>query len=321
MRADRLVATLLVLQAKGRVTAAELAAELEISERTARRDLEALAIAGIPVYSQPGRGGGWSLIGGATTDLSGLTATEARTLFLLAGPASTVAPEAKSALRKLVQALPETFRTDAEKAAGAVVLDPARWGGRVATTPPHLETLQGAVIDGVQVILDYSDRTRAVTTRRVHPLGLVEKGSVWYFVGDTDSGLRTFRLNRIRKVTVTDDPLVRPDGFDLATTWKDVVAQIEEIRTVVRARVRVPLTSLPGLRGQFGSGVTVLEERDDGRVDVEIGAASAGMIAQQLAGWGHHLEVVEPDEVRHHLARIGAELTTHYGPPPPDLSA
>src|ERR671915_254869 len=104
MRADRLVATLLLLQARGRVTAAEVAAELEVSLKTARRDLEALSLAGVPVYSTPGRGGGWELLGGARTDLSGLTATEARALFLLAGPAAAAAPEVPSALRKLMRA-------------------------------------------------------------------------------------------------------------------------------------------------------------------------------------------------------------------------
>jgi predicted DNA-binding transcriptional regulator YafY len=131
MRADRLVATLLFLQTRGRVTAAQVAAELEVSTRTARRDLEALAIAGIPVYSQPGRSGGWSLVGGARTDLTGLTAAEARTLFLIAGPSSAVTPEAKAALRKLIQALPETFRAEAEQAAAAIVLDPAEWGSEL----------------------------------------------------------------------------------------------------------------------------------------------------------------------------------------------
>ena len=119
-----------------------------MSVKTARRDLEALAIAGIPVYSQAGKGGGWSLIGGARTDLSGLTAAEARTLFMVAGPSSTATPEAKAALRKLVQALPETFRADAEAAASAVVLDPAGWGGSTAPRPPHLDELQRAVVDG-----------------------------------------------------------------------------------------------------------------------------------------------------------------------------
>jgi predicted DNA-binding transcriptional regulator YafY len=113
MRADRLVAALLLLQARGRVTAARLAEELEVSVATARRDLEALSAAGIPVYPQPGRGGGWSLIAGARTDLTGLTATEAQALFAVLGPSADVVPEARSALRKLLQALPDPFRPDA----------------------------------------------------------------------------------------------------------------------------------------------------------------------------------------------------------------
>jgi predicted DNA-binding transcriptional regulator YafY len=172
MRADRLVATLLVLQARGRVTAAELADELEVSVKTARRDLEALSMAGIPVYSQPGKNGGWQLIGGARTDLSGLNADEARTLFLVAGPSAAVTPEAKTALRKLVQALPETFRTAAEAAASAVVLDPARWGGTAPRIPHHLDTLRRAVIDGVQVRLGYYDRQGTESERMVRREGV-----------------------------------------------------------------------------------------------------------------------------------------------------
>src|SRR6185437_11720148 len=122
MRADRLVAALLLMQARGQVTAAELATELEVSVATARRDLEALSTAGIPVYPQPGRGGGWSLLGGARTDLSGLSAAEARALFLLVGPPAAVSSEAKAALRKLLRALPPTFRDDAEAAADATMM-------------------------------------------------------------------------------------------------------------------------------------------------------------------------------------------------------
>src|SRR5512144_705703 len=139
MRADRLVAVLLILQARGRVTAAEIAEELEVSERTARRDLEALAMAGIPVYSQAGRGGGWSLVGGARTDLSGLNAAEARTLFLVAGPSAAATPQMKSALRKLVRALPEPLRAEAEAASSAVLLDPASWDRSTAPPPLHLD--------------------------------------------------------------------------------------------------------------------------------------------------------------------------------------
>ena len=117
MRADRLIAALMVLQARGGITASELAAELEVSERTARRDLEALAMSGVPIYSQAGRGGGWRLIGGARTDLTGLSSEESRALFLGLSDGVERDPMLEAALRKLLVALPERFRDDAIAAA------------------------------------------------------------------------------------------------------------------------------------------------------------------------------------------------------------
>jgi predicted DNA-binding transcriptional regulator YafY len=220
MRADRLVATLLLLQARKRVTAAEVARELEVSERTARRDLEALSASGIPVYAQPGRGGGWELLGGARTDLSGLTADEARTLFMVAGPAAAATPELKGALRKLVRALPEPFRAPAETAAASVVIDPGAWGQTRQVKPPtHLGALQAAVAAGVQVQLGYGDRTGNPSVRVVSPLGLAMKGTVWYLVGGTDAGLRTFRVGRVTSVEQTAEPAVRPPDFALEAEW------------------------------------------------------------------------------------------------------
>jgi len=315
MRADRLVATLLFLQARGRVTAQEVADELEVSLRTARRDLEALSIAGIPVYPQSGRGGGWSLVGRGRTDLSGLTAGEARTLFLLAGPSSAVTPQAKAALRKLVQALPETFRAEAEKAANAVVLDPAHWGGRAPATPPHLEALQRAVIEGVQVRLGYADRAGSVTERTVHPLGLVSKGTVWYLVADTEAGRRTFRVWRVRAVELTDQPAVRPPGFDLATAWQEVVDTMESRRTHAVVRAAVTPSLLPALRGHLGSRLTVGEETGDGRITVLVRLHDAENGARELAGYADGLEVLDPPEVRARLAALGADLVARYPPP------
>src|SRR5436305_9403145 len=136
VRADRLVAILMLLQTRGQVTAAEVADELEVSERTARRDLDALGMAGLPIYSVQGRNGGWRLAGGGRTDLSGLTAAEARALFLVAGPSSSATPQVKAALRKLVRALPESMRTSAEAASTAVVVDPTGWDGMSRPRPP-----------------------------------------------------------------------------------------------------------------------------------------------------------------------------------------
>jgi len=323
VRADRLVAALLVLQARGRVTAAELAEELEISERTARRDLEALAMAGIPVYSQRGRGGGWALLGGGRTDLSGLTAAEAETLFLVAGPASSATPEVKAALRKLVRALPATLRPSAEAAASAVVLDPSSWDRSELPPPPHLAALRRAVVDGVQVELGYTARDRAETHRTVHPLGLVAKGPVWYLIANTDRGLRTFRVNRVRSVTPTDRPVDRPDGFDLAETWRSIVDTIDEQRAPVRVRAVADRALGGALRGAFGNRVTEIPDDAPGdsqaaRVAIEIRAHSVESAAGELARFGAGVEVLEPRAVRVELARIGSDLVRVYDRAGPD---
>jgi len=314
VRADRLVAVLLILQARGRVTAAELAEELEISERTARRDLEALAMAGIPVYSQAGRGGGWSLLGGSRTDLSGLTAAEARTLFLVAGPSASATPQIKAALRKLVRALPEPFRAQAQAAASAVVIDPTSWDRTHVPAPAHLDVLQRAVVEAVQVRIVYAAPDRPPTQRTVHPLGLVAKASVWYLIADTDAGMRTFRLSRVRAVTLTQDPVERPKGFDLETHWRSVVAELDERRVTFRAAARVEAEAIPWLRSALGTRLSVRDATTDGQVDVEIRSWSARTLAGELAGFGRWLEVLQPAEVREELARVGEELRERYGP-------
>lgn len=313
MRADRLVAALLVLQARGRVTAAELAEELAVSERTARRDLDALAMAGIPVYSQPGRGGGWSLVGGARTDLSGLNAAEARMLFLAAGPSAHATPQVKAALRKLLQALPEPLRAEAEAAASAVVLDPAHWDRSHVDSPPFLEALQRAVVDGVKVRLRYAGRDRPESDRIVHPFGLVAKASVWYLVAGTDDGRRTFRVDRVRDVQRTEDPVDRPEGFDLAGAWREIVDTIDERRGRLWATVLASGDAVGRVRGAFGNRASVGVTRPDGRTEIQVRGWSAQAIAAELAALGDTVEVAEPGEVRAELARIGAELTALYG--------
>jgi predicted DNA-binding transcriptional regulator YafY len=311
MRADRLVATLLVLQARGRVTARALSQELEISERTARRDLEALAMAGVPVYSQPGRGGGWELVGGARTDLSGLTAEETRALFLLAGP-SEATPEVRTALRKLMQALPATFREHAEAAAAAVVRDPAGWDHDEQPLPDHLETIQRAVIEGVQLELGYRGRDGRVSQRTVHPLGLVVKHSTWYLIAGTAAGQRTFRVSRVRSAEPNGLPATRPDDFDLAAAWSSIVTVVDSRRTPVTVRLRTDAGTADVLRYVFGNRLESGEPDADGRVELALRAQSELMMARQLAGFSDALEVIEPDAVRIHLVDIGRGLLRRH---------
>lgn len=316
MRADRLVATLLLLQARGRMTAAMLARELEVSVATARRDLEALAAAGIPVYPQPGRGGGWRLLGGARTDLTGLTADEVRALFLLLGPSAGGSPHAASALRKLVRALPATFRADAEAAAAAIVVDPTAWGDRGGEEqPPLVSLLQTAVVQRLQVRLTYAARSRRRTTRTVDPWGLADKDRVWYLLAGTDRGRRTFRVDRIVDAAITDEHFERPTDLELSSAWAEVVDEVERRRARSSATVVISGRLERYLRMQFGRHCRRVDEFDDGRVRVEVAAPTPQTIAEQLAGWGALLEVEGPEDVRAALARIGTELVDRYGGP------
>jgi predicted DNA-binding transcriptional regulator YafY len=316
VRADRLVAILLLLQQRGQVTAREIADELEISERTARRDLDALGVAGIPVYSVQGRNGGWRLAGGGRTDLSGLTAAEARALFLVAGPSSAATPQVRAALRKLVRALPEPLRAEAEAAATAVHVDPTGWDQRASDrrpSPPHLDVLQQAVVGGRQARVGYVARDGTTTSRVVDPLGIAAKGDVWYLVAGTPAGQRTFRVDRVTAVEVLPTAAARPRGFDLAAAWRSVTDDVQEARTSVRADVSVRPDALRVCRWVWGVRFAVGPTRPDGRIAAEIRGHSVDSLAGEVAGLGSLVEVHAPEGVRERLARLAAELGGLYG--------
>ena len=315
MRADRLVAILMLLQTRGQVTAIEVAEELEVSERTARRDLEALGMAGLPVYSVQGRGGGWRLLGGGKTDLSGLSADEARALFLVAGPSTTTSPDLRAALRKLVRALPEPLRSGAEAASTAVVVDAASWGvdRPQRPPPPQLDAVQRAVIEGEQLRLGYVARDRSSTVRDVHPLGLAAKGSVWYLVADTAAGIRTFRVDRISSAEQTGEPVVRPDGFDLADVWREIRERVDQLRTSVTARALAHPEYVGICRWVFGTRLGIGSALPDGRVQIDLRAHHVQELAWELAGFGGAVEVLDPPELRERLAGVGAQLVETYG--------
>jgi predicted DNA-binding transcriptional regulator YafY len=280
MRADRLVATLLLMQSRGQVTAAELARELEVS---------------------------------VATDLTGLTARETQALFLLVGPAAAVSPEVRSALRKLVRALPGTFRSDAQVAAAAVVVDAPGWGDREVARPELVQRLQDAVVAQRKVLLRYASRGEAARPRLVDPLGLVDKDDRWYLLAGTEAGQRTFRVDRVTDLELTDQPAERPEDFDLAGAWGQVVEEVEQRRSLVSAVVELPAHRLPVLQDLFGRHCEQLPGPAGDRVRVRVAAHTVRSVAEQLAGWGDEVEVLGPESVRRELARIGAALVWAYG--------
>ena len=235
---------------------------------------------------------------------------------MVAGPSSTATPEAKAALRKLVQALPETFRAEAEAAASAVVLDPAGWGGTPGPARPTSTSCSerwstasrcASATPTARAPRPSAPCTRSASSRRAR--------------SGTSSPAPTPACARSASAgcapsSATGDPVVRPADFDLAETWQNVVETMEE-----RARRRAPSCGSTARRStgcarSSGRAVAVVAELDDGRLEVEIGAPSAGMIAERLAGWGAHVEVVGPEEVRAELAAASARRA--LGPRPRD---
>lgn len=309
------MAILNLLQVRGQVTALEVSEELEVSERTARRDLEALGQAGVPIYSLQGRNGGWRLAGGGKTDLSGLTAEETRALFLVAGPAPNASPAVKAAVRKLVRALPEPFREAASATSERVLFDRG-WDGdapsRPAYSPPLLDEVQRVVVEGRQVSLAYVARDGTESTRIVDPLGLASKGARWYLVANTDKGLRTFRVDRVQSLEETGARAVRPDGFDLEDAWQLITDVVEEKRTPLVAQCSVDPDALQLVRWIFGARVRIGPATEDGRVAVEIRGAHVNALAGEMAGLGAMIEVHSPADVRARLAEVGAELVARY---------
>jgi predicted DNA-binding transcriptional regulator YafY len=319
VRADRLVAIVLLLQAHGQMTAGDLADRLEASERTIRRDLDSLSGAGVPVYAQRGRGGGWALLGGHRLDLSGLTAEEAQALFLVAGPHALaglgVEPGVRSALRKLLAALPAPMRYQAEAARSAVLVDPAGWGKRT-DRPRHLDALRDAVVAGVQVVMSYAKPGQQAAERRVHPFGLVSKGGTWYLLAGAEAGLRTFRVSRVRSLSVTQDPVERPEDFDLAEAWDGVQEGFPHRRgamQTVAVDVLVEVAAVPMLTAILGRWAHLEPVGMEGDWERFTAAFPDPQVAAaELARFGARVLVVKPAAVREELARIGAELVDTY---------
>ena len=228
MRASRLLSIMMLLQARGRLSAETLAEELEVSVRTIYRDIDQLSAAGVPVYADIGRNGGFALLDGWRTRLTGLTAPEARALFLsgLPGPASELGlgDEVAAAELKLLAALPADWQTEATRMSSRFHLDPRGWFS-TGPRPEFLKAVAEAVWSEKRILIRYDSWTQ-VSERVVEPLGLVLKGGIWYLVAQREHGMRTYRLSQIQALAMTGESFVRPADFDLPKHWQELDGEL-----------------------------------------------------------------------------------------------
>lgn len=310
MKSSRLVSILLLLQTRGRMTAAQLAEELEVSVRTVYRDVEALSAAGVPLYADAGHAGGYRLLDGYRTRLTGLTADEAEALFLagVPGPAAELGLGSvlAAAQLKVRAALPVELRAHADRISGRFHLDAPGWYAEAEETP-YLAAVADAVWNN-RVLNTVYRRWRAPTDveRRLEPYGLVLKAGRWYVVAGP--GPRTFRVDQILELTVAEGEFTRPDDFDLAAYWvahqRDFHERLYRGEAVVRLAPGVTLARAVDVRAD-----------DDGGTVATVPIESVDHALGEFLRMGTDIEVLQPPELRERLARTAAELAEMYGNP------
>src|SRR5713101_5905203 len=279
MRADRVLGLLLLLQARGRLTAGELAARLEVSRRTVYRDVDALSSAGVPVRADPGPNGGIELMAGWRTDLTGLTAPEVEALFT-----SAAGPAFESAMGKLAAALPGEGGRRAGRIRERLLVDSAGWGGRTPQASPHLRMVQDAV---------FGDRRLRLR----------------YRLADVDGERRLFRLSRIEAAEALDEPARRPKRFDLAKAWRRQSAEWESGRSGYEVVVKAATDDDLALLLRVSGDRVVGRPR---RRAVRLAFPALEPAAAFVSSFGAKVEVIEPAEARTALAQRGAELVMLY---------
>ncbi|MFD7338304.1 helix-turn-helix transcriptional regulator [Streptomyces violascens] len=325
MRAARLIKMVLLLQARPAMTATELARELEVSERTVTRDAQALAEAGVPVYADRGRTGGYRLVGGYRTRLTGLARSEAEVLFLSGVPGALremgLEDAASAARLKVSAALLPSLKDAPSAAAQRFHLDAPGWW-QEPETPELLPAVAEAVWDDRRVRVGYRRPDRAEVERELEPYGLVLKAGVWYLcarAADEGDGFRVYRLDRFTAVAVGEDRFVRDEGFDLPRFWE---ARAEEFaRSVLRETVVVRVSPagagrLPHVTSDRGVVREALEEGEgpdeDGWLTLTLPVESQDVAYGQLLGLGPELEVLEPAELRDRFAEAARALRQLY---------
>ncbi len=320
MRADRLLSILMLLQSAGRKTAAELAAELEVSERTIYRDVTALGIAGVPVYTEPGPGGGISLIESYRSDLTGLTTEEVRALFMLSVPSPLLDlgydQKLKGAMRKLSAALPATLRGHEQGVRQRIYVDNDSWE-KPGKALPHLLTVQQAVWEDRVLDIQYRSLLGSRVgplAAQIRPLGLVAKAGVWYVVGEDADHFMVLPVERLLQAGMGEQRFERDRDFDLVAFWRRWCAENEDSRLSFCATVRVDAELLPLLAGVLGQAVggDSGEIGFGGKVCLQLWFASFEEARGRILSYGGAVEVVEPQPLRQSIADYARQILNLY---------
>ena len=320
MRSSRLLSILILLQLRVRVTAEALAEEYEVSVRTIYRDIDALSAAGIPVYGDRGPGGGFQLLDGYRTRLTGLASDEAEAMMMIGmpGPAAALGlgSAANRAKGKLLAALTPQGSIDAERINSCFHLDAVDWY-RAAERTPFLPAIARALFDQRTMCMSY-ESWAGLRDRKVDPLGLVLKGGSWYMAGSVDGSIRIYKVSNIKTLSVKDSRFERPPDFDLASYWAN---QIKRFETELRPETAVILASPLGLKrlsmlGDYAANAVSAanDTTRKGWSELALPFETVDQAALALLAIGPEIKVIAPIALRqkinslaHAIANLSAE--------------
>jgi len=315
------VSLLLLLQNRGRMTAQELADELEVSVRTIYRDVDALSAAGIPLYGDAGHAGGYQLLDGYRTRLTGLTTTEARTLFLsgLPGPAAELGlgTVLAAATLKLQAALPAPLRDSASQLSERFYLDAPGWY-RTADDVPYLPLVAGAVWDRQVIQVRYRRwKEPAEVSRLLEPHGLVLKAGVWYVVARREGAFRTYRVDQIIAASSCDRGFDPEPGFDLQAYWRSYLADFHRRLHTGDVVIRLSPDGVRRMGGLLGAAAVAAVQAGgmtdpDGWTRARVPIESATQALADFLRLGPDLEIVTPAELREQAIRAIRAMTAVY---------
>ncbi|WP_129791180.1 YafY family protein [Sphingosinicella sp. CPCC 101087] len=320
MRAARLLSMLITLQLRGRVTAADLAERFEVSKRTIYRDADALSAAGVPIYADRGPGGGFALLDGYRTRLTGMTAAEAEAMLLmgLPGPLEDLglAEPASAARLKLLASLPAGAGDSAARVADRFHLDPVDWYRR-ASSPPLLAAVASCVWEQRRLDVRY-ESWKGESRRTLEPLGLVMKAGRWYLAARAGGkDVRTYRVSQILEAAPLETRFERPAGYDLARWWAEQVARFEASLSRGTATLLVRPSALPmidQLGADAAESVRAAPADEQGCRQAVVPIEGLAHAAALLLGFKDQVEVLAPEALREEMRRSAQRIGALYAP-------
>lgn len=318
MRGDRLISILLMLQTQGRITAKELAEKLEVSERTIYRDMEVLSGSGIPVFADRGKNGGWSLMDGYQTDLTGLKESEIRALFAPVSPQLLddlgLTRTSEDARNKIIASLPAAYRKNAKDIWSRIHIDTSSWRGTKEKIS-SFEVLKNAIWENVTLEIIYQRADGQRNRYIVQPLGLVAKGSIWYFIAAKENGdIRNYRASRIQSAVPGVNTFERPDDFDIAAYWKSSKqAFIKALPTYeVRVKVSEEVLSRLSFSNHFVRIIEAESSDKEGWKSVKLAFDTKDEAKRYILGFADQISIIEPEELHFEILKLAEAAVAHY---------